>query len=189
MTSRIRKSIVNRRSFLAQVAGSGLAVGALAMVSGRAWGQSAPCSDTDIGPTGDPANRGRNCAARVPIRDQDSGASSDAPSSPPRRPPGRRCTDADTGAGADPANGGRNCRPQPPLNDADTGPNADPVMRPPPTRCGREGRGCLRSDQDSGPGADPAGQPRRRVRTGLTDRDTGSERDPAQYGRGATRRP
>lgn len=48
------------------------------------------------------------------------------------------------------------------------------------------------TDTDSGQGSDRPGYGRRargRLRTGVTDRDRGANRDPAQFGRGGTRPP
>ena len=88
---------LSRRSFLGRVAGGAIAGGAaLTILTGPARAQG--CSDSDSGPNGDPAGRGRRCGG---------------------------CTDSDTGRYADGVGRGRRCG-RTGLTDGDSGGNADP---------------------------------------------------------------
>lgn len=185
---------LTRRSFLARVAGGGVALGAAGLTGcatgpytgatdsdpfdavghGRTpvyggGGYVSGCSDSDGGVYADPAGRGQRCAVS-------SG-----------------CSDADSGPYADPGGQGRRCGGYEPgytgFTDADSGPYADRANYGHGRGSGG-GRAC--SDADSGRYADPGGQG---VRcggyepgyTGITDNDSGSYADRANYGRGGSR--
>ena len=64
---------LNRRSFLARVAG-GAAAGSLMLVAGRAGAQVTDC---DRGTGADPAGRGTGRSTRTGVTDSDSGAAAD----------------------------------------------------------------------------------------------------------------
>jgi hypothetical protein len=99
---RIRK--LNRRSFLASVAGSA-AAGSLLAVSGEAAAQSG-CSDSD---PSDPVGRGVRCTrggtARTGCSDRDPGGTGD-PGGRGRNCVATGCSDSDP---SDPGGSGRNC--------------------------------------------------------------------------------
>lgn len=148
----------SRRSFLAQVAGGVIGIGALALIGRAAQAQTGPftgITDTDSGSYADNAGhgrgRGRNRsgqAGRTGITDND-----------PRDPRGggrrRRYTgisDSDSGRNADPAGGGRGRR-----------------APPPPRRLHRQAR--RRADGVC------------TIPTGYSDSDRGASRDFHGYGR------
>jgi hypothetical protein len=94
---------LNRRSFLATVAGSA-AAGSLLLVSPEARAQSG-CSDND---PSDPYGQGRRCSggtARTGCSDRDSGNGSD-PGGQGRNCVATGCSDSDP---SDPSGSGRNC--------------------------------------------------------------------------------
>jgi hypothetical protein len=154
---------VNRRSFLGKVAGGAVAAGALGIIGGeaRAW-QTGPytgVTDSDSGSHADNAGHGRGPG----------GNAYGQPAQPQNNQTGY--SDSDSGANADPSGGGRRGRrPQTGLTDSD------------PTDPFGQGRGT------SGNGARDG---RRREDgsyaqyTGLTDADSGANRDPSNYGRGS----
>jgi len=167
---------LNRRSFFRQVAGGAVAFGALGIIGGeaRAW-QTGPytgVTDNDSGSHADNAGHGR-------------GPGGNASGHP------QGATDGDP---TDPVGGGRGG--QTGYSDSDSGPNADPSGR------GRRGRPTQTGITDHDP-TDPSGQgrgtsggtsqnaTRRRpdgsyaTYSGLTDSDSGPNRDPANYGRGS----
>jgi hypothetical protein len=93
---------LNRRSFLATVAGSAAAGSVLVLGGGKAAAQGR-CSDRD---PSDPAGSGRNCTG---CSDMDPSDPSGAGRSCQGRPPAVRtgCSDSDP---SDPGGSGRNCR-------------------------------------------------------------------------------
>jgi hypothetical protein len=103
---------LSRRSFLATVAGTMAAVGAITMATTDA-AEAFQVTDSDSGPNSDPPGRGRgNRGGRSGCTDSDSGRYSDPPGNGRcRRRVVRRsgCTDSDTGRYSDPAGNGR-CR-------------------------------------------------------------------------------
>ena len=111
---------LSRRSFLGRVAGGAIIGGAALTVLGTE-AVALQVSDSDSGPTGDPAGRGRGN-----LTDRDSGSNADRPG---RGRGARRasCTDRDSGARSDGVGRGRGNG----VNDADSGANADAA------RCGR----------------------------------------------------
>ncbi len=157
---------LNRRSFLATVAGASF-VGAAGVVTGSASAETVEqCSDSDTGSNSDPGGRGRNCGTRNRVRQ---------PSN---------CSDSDTGRYGDPGGNGRRCSsPQESCSDSDTGRYSDPSGRG--RRCGAaNGRPYTGvTDSDQGANRDVAGYGRGRRRRSCTDSDTGSNRDPAGRGR------
>ncbi len=162
---------LTRRSFLARVAGGGVALGA-AGLTGCATGPYTGATDSD---PFDAVGHGR------------SGGYGGGPVH------GSGCTDADSGAYADPGGQGRRCGGYEPgytgFTDNDGGAYADRANYGHGRGSGG-GRAC--SDADSGRYADPGGQG---VRcggyepgyTGITDNDSGSYADRANYGRGGSR--
>lgn len=146
-----RTGRINRRSFLAQVIGTGLGAGALAAVGaaraqepGRRMVIDADPNDPAREPPSSPSGTG-------PSRDP---GGADPPASP---------YDTDSGATADSAQSG----PSPPtgVTDTDTGPRADPVGRGRHggTSSGSGGSGrrySVVTDNDSGPNSDSAGHGR-----------------------------
>ena len=125
---------LNRRSFLATVAGGVAAAGAIGVIAtDEAQAAQSGCSDSDSGPNSDRAGAGRSCGGG-------------------RRTTG--CTDSDTGRNSDPAGNGRCRRRRTGCTDSDTGRNSDPAGN---GRCVRR-RSC--SDSDSGRYADPASRGR-----------------------------
>jgi hypothetical protein len=169
---------LNRRSFLSQVAGGGLAAGAVALVGGTARAQAGPytgVTDDDSGSYADNAGHGRGPGGNA--------------SGHPHSQTG--VTDGDPG---DPVGGGRGSYSG--YSDSDSGANADP------SGGGRRGRSTQTGITDGDP-TDPYGQGRgatggrsensvrirpdgtRAYYTGLTDSDSGQSRDPANYGRGS----
>jgi hypothetical protein len=147
---------LNRRSFLANVAGGAvLSGGAVALVTGSARAQNTRYSgvtDCDSGSNHD--RPGYGTGARNQYTDNDSGPGSDARChgrGPVRNEGGvsgrggygegaSGCSDSDSGPGSDPAGRGVRCNGQSP-----------PTRYPPTTD-----RHC--TDSDRGPRADPVGQ-------------------------------
>jgi hypothetical protein len=128
---------LSRRSFLATVAGTVAAAGAITVLATDPAEAQSGCTDSDSGPNSDPAGDGRSCGRR-----------------------GRSgCTDSDTGRYSDPAGDGR-CRRRvrrSGCTDSDTGRYADPAGN---GRCRRrQRRSC--TDSDTGRYSDPAGRGRR----------------------------
>ena len=127
---------LSRRSFLATVAGTVAAAGAITIVA--ADPAEAFQTDSDSGPNSDPPGGGRGKGGRRG---------------------GSGCTDSDTGRYSDPAGNGR-CRRR--VNrsgctDSDSGRYSDPAGN---GRCRRrQRRSC--TDSDSGRYSDPAGRGRR----------------------------
>jgi hypothetical protein len=111
---------LNRRSFLARVAGAA-AAGTLAAREARAL----QATDSDTGPDADPAGRGRGGTGYT---DSDGGPYADPAGHGRGR--GRAVTDSDTGRYADPVGRGRGRG----CTDSDLGNYADPVGRG--RRCG-----------------------------------------------------
>tara|TARA_R110002073_G_scaffold184636_1_gene343046 strand:+ start:45 stop:569 length:525 start_codon:yes stop_codon:yes gene_type:complete len=155
----IKRGRSSRRSFLAQVAGGAVTLGATGIVTGasaqvRTWSATeAACAsgvtDSDGGPDADPVGNGR----------------------------GTGVSDSDSGATADPAGQGRGTGTG--VSDSDSGETADPAGQ------GRgHGEGGV-TDRDSGAHADPAGEGRGRVR--ITDSDVGFHADPIGRGQGGGR--
>jgi hypothetical protein len=111
---------LSRRSFLGRVAGGAIIGGAALTVLGSTPA-IAQTSDSDSGPTGDPAGRGRGR-----INDADSGQNGDA-AGRGRGPRRATCTDRDSGARSDGVGHGRGNG----VSDRDSGNMADAA------RCGR----------------------------------------------------
>ena len=172
---------LNRRSFLAQVAGGAVGAGALGLIHGEAWAYQVytGVTDRDEGALRDGSGYGRGGT-----RPQ-SGGQPEAGGAPLQQPTG--ITDSDTGSNSDnagygrggqqaisdndptdPAGQGRNVRnrAQPPQTGVTDGDPTDPVG------AGRGGSTGY-SDSDSGANADPSGrgQRGRPTQTGITDRD------------------
>ena len=154
---------LNRRSFFRQVAGGAAAAGALGLIGGeaRAW-QTGPytgVTDNDSGSHADNAGHGRGPGGNAygqPAQPQDNQTG---------------YSDSDSGPNADPSGGGRRGRPvQTGITDGD------------PTDPYGQGQGTS--------GARTHNSIRRRPDgsfshyTGITDSDSGSNRDPSNYGRG-----
>jgi hypothetical protein len=119
---------LSRRSFLASVAGTVAAAGAIAMI-GTDPAEAFQITDSDSGPNSDPPGRGRgNRGRRSGCTDSDTGSYADPPGNGRcrRRVHRSGCTDSDTGRYADPAGNGR-CRRRRPRSctDSDTGRYAD----------------------------------------------------------------
>ena len=155
---------INRRSFFGQVAGGAVAAGAVGLISGqaRAW-QTGPytgISDNDSGGHADNAGHGR-------------GPGGNASGQPAQPQPGQTgYSDSDSGANADPSGGGRRGRrEQTGITDQDP---SDPYG---------QGRGSNGSSAQNGVRRRPDGSPV--SYTGITDADSGSSRDPSNYGRGS----
>lgn len=149
----------SRRSFLSQVLGGVVGVGALAMVAGRAGAQAySGVTDSDTGNVRD--RPGYGVGTRNRYTDQDTGPNRDAQfhgRGPAARGEGgvsgsgrydepvRGCSDTDGGPGSDPGGRGRRCSGNPAwprsntpthtrhCTDSDRGVGADPVQ---------EGRRC-----------------------------------------------
>ena len=130
---------VSRRSFLARVAGAGVAAGALGLVTGEA--RAFQETDSDSGAKG----RSRRPRPR-PHRDERR-RSRPIPAGYGR--PHSGCTDSDSGANSDPAGRGRCATGE---SDSDSGANADAAGH------GRPRTGI--TDGDSGARSDPAGRGR-----------------------------
>ena len=102
---------LNRRSFLAQVAGGAAAAGALGVIGGTARAQTGPytgVTDNDSGSHADNAGHGRGPGGNA--------------SGQPAQPQGGQTgySDSDSGANADPSGGGRRGqRPQTGITDGD----------------------------------------------------------------------
>ena len=78
---------LNRRSFMASVAGGVAAGGALVLVSDEASALQSGCSDSDSGTYGDPGGNGRRCSpSSGGCSDSDSGPIAMAPARPQLRP-------------------------------------------------------------------------------------------------------
>jgi hypothetical protein len=132
----------NRRSFLAQVVGGGLGIGALATIGAARAQEGLRRMAIDSDPN-DPA-RPRNSPY-----DADAGAAADSPEVVRVRPSG--LTDTDTGAGADPANRGRHGRTgSRGTTDSDSGANADAAG---------QGRGGGRAPPAAAPGGSAQPEP------------------------------
>jgi hypothetical protein len=129
---------LSRRSFLASVAGTVAAAGAIAVLATDEAQAQSGCTDSDNGPNSDSPGNGRSCGG------------------------GRRsgCTDSDSGSYADRAGNGR-CRQRvvrrSGCTDSDTGRYADPAGN---GRCRRRARRSC-TDSDGGRYADRAGHGRR----------------------------
>lgn len=155
---------INRRSFFGQVAGGAVAAGALGLISGqaRAW-QTGPytgISDNDSGGHADNAGHGRGPG----------GNASGQPAPPQTGQTGY--SDSDSGANADPSGGGRRGRRvQTGITDQDP---SDPYG---------QGRGTSGSTTHNSIRRRPDGSAA--SYSGITDNDSGSSRDPANYGRGS----
>ncbi len=107
---------LNRRSFMAKVAGGVAAVGALGVLAtDEAQAVQSGCTDSDSGPNSDSPGYGRSCGnrRRTGCTDSDTGPNSDPPgngrcnSRPVRNRTG--CTDSDGGRYADGVGYGRHC--------------------------------------------------------------------------------
>jgi hypothetical protein len=120
---------LSRRSFLATVAGTVAAAGAITIVATDAAEAQSGCTDSDSGSYADQAGNGRRCGGggrpRTGCTDSDSGRYSDPAGRGRCRRRVRRsgCTDSDTGRHSDPAGNGR-CRRRS-CTDSDTGRYAD----------------------------------------------------------------
>lgn len=159
----------SRRSFMGRVLG-GVAIGALATVSGkaRAWqrGGYTGVTDSDSGYNSDEAGYGRGGRGSRPSSNYTGHTDND---------------------GADPVNGGvHGGNEATGLTDRDSGPRADSagygrgtLGRPGVRQGGRTGPGP--TDNDS---TDSTGEGRGRAYTGISDQDSGSYSDNAGYGRG-----
>lgn len=152
---------LNRRSFMARVAGGVAAVGALGLVAtDEAGAVQSGCTDSDSGPNSDSPGYGRSCGGRrTGCTDSDSGPNSDPPggghcrSRPVRARTG--CTDRDGGRYADGVGYGRHCG----RRSGYTGlTDRDPSDRPGYGRGFRRRRSC--TDSDTGRYGDPAGRGR-----------------------------
>ena len=171
----------NRRSFLGQVAGSAVAVGAFGIVAGKARaGQTGPytgVTDNDSGSHADNAGHGRGPGGNA--------------SGQPQSNPQTNVTDSDP---TDPVGHGRGG--QTGYSDSDSGANADPSgrgRRGQPTRTGLtdrdptdaygQGQGTSGATTQHSTQRRPDGSTA--YYTGLTDSDGGASRDPANYGRGS----
>jgi hypothetical protein len=126
---------LSRRSFLATVAGTVAAAGAITIVATDAAEAQSGCTDSDSGPNSDRPGNGRSCGGgrRSGCTDSDSGSYSDPPGNGRcRRRVVRRsgCTDSDSGRYADPPGNGR-CRRRVrrSCTDSDTGRYSDPAGR------------------------------------------------------------
>ena len=173
---------LDRRSFLRQVTGAGLAGGALGLIGGEAKAfQTGPytgITDTDSGSYADNAGHGRgpngNAWGNPP---QTTGVTDSDPMDAVgngRGPIGTGYSDNDSGAYADPSGHGRNRNAQPPqtgVTDSD------------PTDWAGEGRGTAGARGERPRLVRPDGTPV--DYTGLTDTDSGESRDPSGYGRGS----
>jgi hypothetical protein len=106
---------LSRRSFLAAVAGTVAAAGAITVIATDAAEAQSGCTDSDSGSYSDQAGNGRNCGGggggrRSGCTDSDSGRYSDPPGNGRcRRRQRRSCTDSDSGRYADRAGAGRRC--------------------------------------------------------------------------------
>lgn len=151
---------LNRRSFMAKVAGGVAAVGALGLVAtDEAQAVQSGCTDSDAGPNSDSPGYGRSCGnrRRTGCTDSDTGPNSDPPGGGHCRSrvrPRTGCTDSDSGRYADAPGHGRHCgRPRTGITDR------DPTDRPGYGRGWRGRRSC--TDSDTGRYADRAGHGRR----------------------------
>ncbi len=105
-----KKGKLSRRSFLTRVAGTTLAAGAAASITGVALAQNRTGrTDSDTGNSADRAGYGR-----TGVTDSDTGGNSDRAgygrgSSVDRTGSGRNCSDSDSGSYADRAGYGRRC--------------------------------------------------------------------------------
>jgi hypothetical protein len=170
------KRKLNRRSFLRDVAGGAAAIGALGIIGGTARAQTGPytgVTDNDSGSHADNAGHGRGPGGNSSGQPQ-GGATDGDPTDPVGRGRGGQTgySDSDSGANADPSGRGRRGQQtQTGITDSD------------PTDPSGQGRGTT--------GANTANSIRRRpdgsvaVYSGLTDSDSGSSRDPSNYGRGS----
>lgn len=117
---------LSRRSFLARVTGGGIAIGAVALVTGckdpEGEVESAGLTDCDEGPNADAAGKGRT-GNHTGASDSDGGPNAD-PAGCGRG--GGAVTDSDRGRQADPAGEGRGPARH---SDRDTGFSADPIGR------------------------------------------------------------
>lgn len=99
---------LNRRSFLATVAGSA-AMGSLLIVSDEARAQTTGCSDND---SSDHSNNGQHCTPGNGCSDTDPGdargAGRNCVNTPGTRTSG--CSDTDSGPESDSRDNGRHCR-------------------------------------------------------------------------------
>jgi hypothetical protein len=122
---------LSRRSFLATVAGTVAAAGAITVVATDAAEAQSGCTDSDTGNYSDQAGNGRHCGggggSRSGCTDSDSGRYSDpAGNGRCRRRVNRSgCTDSDSGRYSDPAGNGRCRRRRRSCTDSDTGRYAD----------------------------------------------------------------
>lgn len=155
---------LTRRSFLGTVAGGAAAAGALGVIGGtaRAALQTGPytgISDNDSGSHADNAGHGR-------------GPGGNASGQPAQPQPGQTgYSDSDSGANADPSGGGRRGqRPQTGITDGDP---TDPY-----------GQGHGTSGGTSHNSVRRRGDGSIAHYTGITDSDSGTARDPSNYGRG-----
>ena len=156
---------LNRRSFLARVAGGAVAAGALGTIGGAARaGQTGPytgITDSDSGSYADNAGHGRGPGGNAYGQPQQ-------PAQPQSGYTGY--SDSDSGANADRSGHGRRGRPiQTGITDSDP---SDPYGQGRGTGGGFV-RGGIRQPDGS-----------YRWYTGVTDSDSGANRDPYGYGRG-----
>src|SRR5688500_4444930 len=175
---------LNRRSFLATVAGASAAVGAgaLGIIGGSARAQTGPytgVTDTDSGSHADNAGHGRGPGGNSsgqPQNQPQTGHTDRDPSDPVGGGRGGGVTGYSDTDPTDPSGRGRNRRQETGITDSDTGPFRDAIGR---------GRGPQ-------PGPNRARESRNRpddvcvVPTGHTDSDSGQTRDPAGYGNGGS---
>ena len=118
---------LSRRSFLATVAGTVAAAGAIGVVAADP-AEAFVQSDSDSGPNADPPGGGSGSGCT----DADSGSYSDPPGNGRcvrRRARRSGCTDADSGRYGDPAGNGRCVRRRRRCTDSDTGRYSDPAGR------------------------------------------------------------
>ena len=118
---------LSRRSFLAAVAGTVAAAGAMTVVATDA-AEAFQRSDSDSGPNADPPGRP---GGRSGCTDSDSGRYGDSPGNGRcrRRVYRRACTDSDTGRYADRAGNGRCRNRRRSCSDSDSGRYGDPGGR------------------------------------------------------------
>jgi hypothetical protein len=155
----------SRRSFLGQVAGGAVTAGALGVIGGeaRAW-QTGPytgINDNDSGSHADNAGHGRGPGGNANGRPVESQTGQTGYS------------DSDSGANADPSGGGRRGRPvQTGITDRDP---HDPYG---------QGRGTSMEGRGRN-GYVQQGNGNISQYTGITDTDSGANRDPYGYGHGS----
>jgi len=168
---------LNRRSFLGQVAGGAVSLGALGAFTGAARAQTGPytgVTDNDSGSYADNAGHGRGPGGNASGHPQaQTGITDRDPSDPSGGGRGTYTgySDSDSGANSDPSGGGRRGqRPQTGITDGD------------PTDPYGQGQGTSGARSHNSIQRRPDGSFSHY--TGITDTDSGATRDPANYGRG-----